>query len=125
MPKTQRTPACSSMRTIRSALFIDSVSSHFRRFHYGDAEDTENALVQIVQPLRSVQAVQNVFEPESSACSAPLRLISNANRIDNVLHGADDGKHGQFSRLGIFRRNVFDVHVELAEFTFDVDVVAV
>jgi hypothetical protein len=38
----------------------------------GDAEHAENVLVQIVQPPRSVQAVQNVFELEPSECSARL-----------------------------------------------------
>ena len=57
----------------------------------------------------------------------PSRLysITNPHRIDDILHGANNRQRRQSSSPRIFARHVFDMHVQLAELAFDIDVVAI
>ena len=62
----------------------------------------------------------SILDPRREAC-----LISDPHRIDDILDSADDRQRRQFPGLGILGWHVLDMHVELAELAFDIDVVAI
>ena len=52
-------------------------------------------------------------------------LISDPYGIHGVLHGTDDRQRREFAGFWILTWDIFEVHVQAAEFAFDLDVVAI
>src|SRR5262245_29802872 len=52
-------------------------------------------------------------------------LISDPHGIHGVLHGADDRQRRELAGFWILTWDIFKVHVQAAEFAFDLDIVAI
>ena len=90
-PKTQRTPAFSSMPTIRSQFFILILQLAITDLEaVQKGSDTRRALKRRAEAYAAVRCSEGFERSEAYEPFSTADLIANAHGIDNILQRAND-----------------------------------